>query len=332
MLPRRLQRCLIEISIIVIVLVTVVIIIPWNRQSARDSFKDENSDFYHFYDVLGDNKPSVAMYSDVGRFKDGRRRTLNTSEGLVSVKDMMLVPKNPLPNGANLYKSMESSLGRGNRHRWSPVKNEFDSPPRGLDNFEEERVVNMRGVRRDAAFPNIAKDSNCTALPCTEFLSDRDTLHFQHCSKISRIDEEPPATTCSFRPPDSSVQMVALASSPGSGVDLLRWFLQELTGLCTGSLQCNTNLRRAGYAGESVRSTAVLGVAVDKVVAMDRLDPLWREVSRDTPVPQDGLQRGETSEVDDDIPAFDCAVYLLRNPFDAILEAWNQLQGSSGMR
>lgn len=294
-LPRRLQRYLIEVSIItVIVLLVVVITKHWLGHSSHDS--NEESDFYHFYEL----PPHVVKYSDIewkDLAKDGRRRTLNTSEGLVAVKDLMLVPKNPLPNGANIYKSMESSL---------------DSPSRGLDNFPE-RVV-MHGVnRRKEAFLR-PQNSNCSALPCTEFLSDQDILNFQHCGKVSMINEEPSATTCSFRQPDPSLHFVALASSPGSGVDLLRWFLQELTGLCTGSVECNTGLRRAGYAGESIRTTAVLGIAIDKV------NPSWD----DSPFLRE-------SQEDADVPSFDSAVYLLRNPFDAILEVWNQQQENSGM-
>lgn len=311
MLPRKLQRCVIDTSIIATVLVTLVFIVPWNRWSVRDSFNNEDSDFYHFYEVADAKKLSVVKYSDMGWLKDGRRRTLNTSEGLVTVKDMLLVPKNPLPNGANLYKSIDDG---GNRLHL----NDIDSSPRGLDNFEEEIAMSMQSVRR-----RDTKNGNCTALPCAEFLSDQDTPHFQHCSKMSRIDEEPPATTCSFRLPNPSLPLVALASSPGSGVDLLRWFLQELTGVCTGSLRCNTNLRRAGYAGESVRTTAVLGVA------MDSTDPLWRPLSHDETVPQEPHKSSQNGEVNinDDVPAFDSAVYLLRNPFDAILEEWS----NSGM-
>lgn len=307
LLPRRLQRYLKEVSIIIIVVLVVVMVKHWLGYQGSYRYSNEESDFYHFYEVPGENKPSVV--SDVGWnnvAKDGRRRTLNTSEGLVAVKDMMLVPKNPLPNGANLYKSMESSLSE-----LPPVKGRIDSSPRGLDNFQER--VSMRGVpRRKEVRP---QNSNCTALPCTEFLSGQDILDFQHCSKISKINEEPSATSCSFRQPNPSLRLVALVSSAGSGVDLLRWFLQELTGLCTGSLQCNTGLRRAGYAGESVRTTAVLGIAVGEV------NPLWREVS---PLPQ-----GPQEEADD-VPSFDSAVYLLRNPFDAILEVWNRQQDNSG--
>ena len=305
-LPRRLQRYLIEVSIIATVLIVIVTVIEWNRWAATSRLhydSEEDSSFYHFYEGLGDGKPSVLVeYSDTewkDLVKDGRRRTLNTSEGLITVKDMMLVPKYPLPNGANLYKSMASSLGED-------IGNGKDSPPRGLDN--------LQGARRSSAvFPQ--GNSNCTVLPCTEYLSDEDAEHFQQCSKISMIDgdDDELLATCSFRPPDPKLPLVALASSPGSGMDLLRWFLQEVTGFCTGSVQCNTKLRMAGYVGESLQTTAVLGVKMDKV------DPLWNvdmETSR---------SRGQ-----DVMHTFDSAVYLLRNPFHTILEEWNQQQADLG--
>lgn len=294
MLPRRLQRYLLEVSLITVTVLLIGMVKHWLGHVSRME-SNEESDFYHFHEL----SPPVVKYSSAewkDLTEDGRKRTLNTSEGLVVVKDMLLVPKNPLPYGANLYKSTESSENRLDR---------IDSLPGGLDNFQE-RVVNHRGNGRRERLSR-PQNSNCTALPCTEFLSDQDTLHFQHCSKVSMISEAPLATSCSFRQPNPSLRLVALASFPVSGVDTLRRFLEELTGLCTGSVECNPRLRRAGYMGESISTTAVLGIATD-------MNPSWRD---DSPSPE---------EVADNGPAFDSAVYVLRNPFDAILEAWSQQQ------
>lgn len=311
-LPRRLQRYLIEVSIITTILMVILTVIQWKFWAATRSLpydNKEDSSFYHFYEEPGDGQPSVVEYPEIkwkDLVKDGRRRTLNTSEGLITVKDMVLVPKYPLPDGANLYRSRDPSFGED-------IEIENDSPPRGLDNFQD-RLVNLQGARRSGAvFPH-QRNSNCTVLPCIEYLSDEETERFQQCSKITMVDDDELLATCSFRPPDRKLRLVALAASPGSGMDLLRWLLQELTGFCTGSVQCNTKLRRAGYAGESLRSAAVLGVKIDMPA------DLSRSIDGDT----------SWSRAQEEINTFDSAVYLLRNPFHAILEEWNQQQEDLG--
>lgn len=350
LLPRRLQRYLIEFLVVTVVFsVVVVVILPFKNWLAYGSLcsnsnsneEDFESDFYHLFEMPSD-KPSPQNRNVGEWFEDGRRRVVNTSEGLVMVKDIMLVPENPLPNGANLYRSRE-------KLHWTLVNDKPDSMPlKGLDRLQQTVAG---GLRQKSA--RDVKNGVCTTPPCPEYLSALDMPLFQHCSKKSRIDNELSATTCSFRLPDPQLSLVALVSPPGSGMNLLRWFLQELTGLCTGSLQCDTGLRRAGYAGENVRTTAVLGVA-----ATGQVEPSWRDrgaplkgsqelLQRGKPDPgEDSLRarargeevspgnrdvdsqrvRGVESSKDVDTPAFDSAVYLLRNPFDAILEEWSQQQ------
>ena len=43
---------------------------------------------------------------------------------------------------------------------------------------------------------------------------------------------------------------MALMSTPGAGANHLRELLQNVTGLCTGSVYCDANLRTRGFAGE----------------------------------------------------------------------------------
>lgn len=295
-LPRRLQRYLLEIFIISVVIIVLVgldlvrIVPPFMKRDSTSH--DADSDFYYFFEVPS-YKTSLDGREEQTAIRDGRRRALNTSAGLVEVKDVMFIPEIPLPKGANLYKSFLDGTKKTN------LKSRLGLP---LDE------------QRDTDFAEHSDENiSCVSKPCTEYLSDLDTQRFQYCGKKASIaKDKPSATTCSFRQPDPRLPSVALASPSESGIDSLRWFLQELTGLCTGSVVCGANLRRAGYAGENLRSRAVLGVKIPWV------NPLWSGV------------RTESLGIAD-MPVFDSAIYLLRNPFDAILEDWNQKQGITGI-
>lgn len=293
-LPRRLQRYLLEASIITVVIFVLLGLDIVRIAPPFKSPSDADSDFYYFFEVPS-HKTSLDGHEEQTTIKDGRRRTLNTSAGLVEVKDIMLIPEKPLPKGANLYKSFLDGTKKTN------LKNRLRLT------LDEEKT-------KQSAVEHSYQNISCVSKPCIEYLSEIDTRHFQYCEKKARITKDkPPATTCSFRKPDPKFPLVALASSSESSIDNLRWFLQELTGLCTGSVDCNANLRRAGYAGESLKSTAVLGVKTPRV------DPLWSGMKIES--------LGIT-----DMPVFDSAIYLLRNPFDAILEDWNQKQSKSGIQ
>ena len=53
---------------------------------------------------------------------------------------------------------------------------------------------------------------------------------------------------------------VLLASLPGSGNTWVRSMLEKVTGVCTGSLWCDSSLRLRGMCGEGVRSPLLLVV------------------------------------------------------------------------
>ncbi|CAH2094052.1 unnamed protein product [Euphydryas editha] len=110
------------------------------------------------------------------------------------------------------------------------------------------------------------------------------------------IREKPKVNWCKklhWRSPPSP-NVVALVSYPGSGNTWLRYLLQQVTGVVTGSVYMDYGLRMHGFPAENVTDGSVL------VVKTHEAPPL---------------------EVD----KFKSAILLIRNPRDAILADFNRL-------
>ena len=158
---------------------------------------------------------------------------------------------------------------------------------------------------------NHVQISDCKNQLCSEFLTRLDTPHFKYCLRKSRVRKEPEKSTCHFingkrRSP------VALASFPGSGNTWVRGLLQDTTGICTGGIYCDTTLRKNGYPGECIRSGVVL------VVKTHQTAPWWRGVH---------YKKSEASKYftkNWHIPVYSAAIFLLRNPYDALVAEWNR--------
>ena len=91
-------------------------------------------------------------------------------------------------------------------------------------------------------------------------------------------------------------RITALASFPGSGNTWLRYLLQQVTGVATGSIYRDAALRRNGFPAESIANGSVIAVKTHE----------W------------GAQARET---------FDSAILLVRDPFDSILAEFNRRAG-----
>lgn len=152
----------------------------------------------------------------------------------------------------------------------------------------------------------------CRSRICREFLSDRDMGYFGYCWKKTRLKKEPLRSVCQFMNA-SSRSPVALASFPGSGNTWIRGLLQQATGICTGGIYCDRMLRNSGYPGESLRSGNTL------VVKTHQVDPRWTGVHY-PPNTTDSYFKKES-----DIPIYDAAIFLIRNPFHALVSEWNRL-------
>lgn len=333
----RCQRQLLKQLLVVFLMVLLLYLLHHSFNNKVEVSIDV--DFYKIFE-LPDEEAYQKMLAKVEetrmQFESGRKRTINTSYGPVYAKDIMFIPKNPLPRGANIYKVKASNLS-SHQQKKPTNQDELDellnqmklsSKGKGMVSklLDRNRLMDSWGglapdepeglnrQRRDISL----SESDCTP-PCMEYLSSTDLSHFKYCRKKAKLgsETEPLATTCRFREPSPDPNLasplMALVSSPSSGVDLLRWLLQELTGLCTGSTSCNTDLRRTGYAGEYQRGSSVL------LVKMQQATPFWSGVEYgNSPVVPRGFRKME------DVPVFDGAVCLMRNPFHSLVDEWHQ--------
>eukprot|EP00731_Ephydatia_muelleri_P032768 Em0024g312a len=166
----------------------------------------------------------------------------------------------------------------------------------------------LRGER-----PSTKDIRECADSLCYEYLSNEDQKSFAYCYKRASVKKVLETATCRFmngtgRPP------IALASFPGSGNTWVRGLLQRATGVCTGGIYCDKTLRVTDHPGESIRSGAVLVVKTH--------DPLPRwtggKYLRYHPYMD---QYGKV----ENIPLFQSAILLIRNPFHALVSEWNRI-------
>lgn len=358
-MQRHIKRVLVAAGVLSLLLVGMYQVFA--SPSASLLSLNEDDSFYQDFEVQ-DKEFSRSRANNLEPrrqiLNSNRRRTFRTREGIVSVKDILFEPKEKLPKGVDVFKvkqlpaqnliqsnePMMSEVDRYNRdevenlgifkmskEKWNnlrsdinlqqPIKNSNFSKT-SLKNPFRHSYTNMNS--KPPALKNIAplkkygpqgNSSSCVWAPCKEHLAYADLLHFKFCRKKSKIksNSEPSASTCLFRR-STNILPLALASSPGSGADILRGVLQEVTGLCTGSIYCNTELRRAGYPGECLRSSTVL------VVKTHQLDPVWSGITTNVSQVPRGFNKME------DVPVFKSAVFLIRDPYEAILEEWSNMK------
>jgi hypothetical protein len=145
-------------------------------------------------------------------------------------------------------------------------------------------------------------NSNCTDKVCSEFLNGPDMLRFKHCVSVTwklSVEEynEPNNSVCVFVK-ESHRYPLSLASYPGSGNTWVRGLLQKVTGLCTGAIYCDGELRQNGFPGENIRNGVTL-------VKTHQSDPKWEWI--------------EYSNKKMTASAYSGGVFILRNPFHAIV-------------
>lgn len=146
--------------------------------------------------------------------------------------------------------------------------------------------------------------SKCSDLVCSSFLPPWDAESYNSCTqKVHALYGKLPVSDCKFRN-GTGQRLIALVSLPGSGNTWTRGLLQKMTGICTGSIVCDSSLRYEGFVGEGVRSASVL------VVKSHNSSLQWSDH-------HNSLQKQH-------YPQFEGAIFLIRNPFHSIVSEWNR--------
>ena len=99
--------------------------------------------------------------------------------------------------------------------------------------------------------------TKCSDVACTDVLSASEKSAYNTCSRNALHRGPLEREKCSFMN-GTNRHPIGLASFPGSGNTWVRGLLQKVTGYCTGSLYCDRDLRRHGFAGESITGPSVL--------------------------------------------------------------------------
>ena len=145
----------------------------------------------------------------------------------------------------------------------------------------------------------------CTDDICSGYLSADDKSRYDSCiDSVKGTNITLPTSKCKFIN-GAGRDPVALVSLPGSGNTWVRGLLEHMTGVCTGAIYCDISLRSHGFTGEYVRGGSVL------VVKTHENSPIWMD-EKNPPKKHNYWGR------------FGSAVFILRNPFNALVAEWNR--------
>jgi hypothetical protein len=147
----------------------------------------------------------------------------------------------------------------------------------------------------------------CSTDDCHDSLSPVDVKSYRRCyGRLVPVNYQwssGGSASCRFIT-DPGREPIALASFPGSGNTWLRGLLQLATGVCTGSLYCDKDLAKNGFRGEGIASGSVLVAKTHRH--------------------NDATVRRRNVESHDVDKSFVKAVFILRNPFDALISERNR--------
>lgn len=157
--------------------------------------------------------------------------------------------------------------------------------------------------------------TQCSDKLCTNHLSQEDRVKYSQCTESvhAKTSTPPQKADCHFVK-GSGRSPVALVSLPGSGNTWVRQLLEAATGVCTGGIYCDISLRAKGFAGEFVNGSSVL------VVKTHEDYPVWSR-SGGSSVATDVR---ETLSRSGEGKLFGAAIFLVRNPLDALVAEWNR--------
>lgn len=181
------------------------------------------------------------------------------------------------------------------------------SPVRGQSGVQL-KSINLSSIKgslsRLTTLPSIVatqRHNTCTAQNCLNVLSSFDHLIYNKCTSSALRRGKLNDDTCQFID-GTNRKPIALASFPGSGNTWVRGLLQKVTGICTGSLYCDRDLRCHGFLGEGIFSGSVLVTKTHKT----------------------NNKNAKRNQMNNPHVNFTRAILIVRNPFDAIVSERNR--------
>ena len=196
---------------------------------------------------------------------------------------------------------------------------------RGLSyQYEQSHQVQAKKISQDGSTSDLGRDRQASLLPieisqrdvgpgipsgcrqshCREYLSSSDNNRWKKCSQKVASAFKPSEVKngeCRFMN-GTGRKPVALLSHPGSGNTWIRILLEKATGVCTGAIYCDMDLRAQGFVGEGVWGASVIAVK-----------------SHDSSSPWEGASCESNGRF-----CYGAAIMLVRNPYDAFVAEWNR--------
>ena len=158
------------------------------------------------------------------------------------------------------------------------------------------KTLSTNNSRRESLYSSLYP---CNSRHCLDRLSTEDLVLYNKCTTSAAKRGPVLSSGCHFIN-GSSRSPVALVSFPGSGNTWVRGLLELATSICTGSIYCDRELRAKDFMGEGLYSGSTL------VVKTHRFNIYFGPRVRDQK------------------PLFSSAVFLVRDPFDALVSERNR--------
>ena len=191
-------------------------------------------------------------------------------------------------------KSAVSSVVEINQHLRDLGKSVNFEVPKTLTNVKKYVASLSSSQVKDTVAQMVEVNNLISRISQEQFLTctGLTMLKSQPGSSISMPPSHQHCKTMAFK---NSGPVVALASFPGSGNSWVRQLLEASTGIYTGAVYCDSSYIKAGMIGEGVRTNNVIAV----------------KAHQDPPLVSKLMKNNK-------------AIYIIRNPFDAILSEYNR--------
>ena len=265
----------------------------------------------YYYSLVIEAVPSQPVNKPLGIILKGTRAsfyrytlyqtTTNLPKRYLSKTDQLVKLE------GNLERKLQSP--KASRDKLDDFEDEVQEPQ--LAKTDVQALKQRPRPDRYSIIPLVYSSSVLEMIDGSEYLDERIIEISLSCNGIIFRDSQHAYGRCrnftNMRFIDGS-RIVALASFPGSGSTWARSALEQATGVYTGSVYCDKELKSKGFVGEKVISSNVLAVKTH-YPSKEMFIPLSEY--------RDPSKFKNTTAV----------ILLVRNPLDSIVSLWNWMHG-----